>query len=335
MSSRLKIIATGCIVITTVIAIHLAIVNQSESRQSLPSRQIALWPTTLELGSGKVGEIKEGMFYLRNQSDSEVNYNIVTSCNCTKVEPRSGTIKPHVEIPIKAQLKLRESGLDEAVTIQAECNSNSGKLALSASMQAKCPAPFAASPKRLDFLKMTEGQTCQQTVVLTCSDGKNIEAADYSVDCNNPCIRTKLQSLTDGRIGLLVSVTSPLGKEELSERVQVFCKRLDHSVVIPVIVDCTNPIQFSPAILRLNTTLGDSRADKNLFVWTTDIAKTDKVTIASPKGISVHLAETLTNGRLRYRVAFDDSYVPSNNERIRISLEGEQSSSRYVTVVQQ
>ncbi len=112
----------------------------------------------LHLGRGKPGQVLDGSIRLRNTGGQPLAFTVQTSCGCTDVRPRAGTLAPRDALDVHLGVRLDTAGSERDVLVTIVSN-DPARPSVNVMLRAECPAPIKVSPARADFGSVARSTT--------------------------------------------------------------------------------------------------------------------------------------------------------------------------------
>jgi hypothetical protein len=258
---------------------------------------------TGDLGDGTPGETKHGKMTLCNTSDAELTFSIVGSCNCLRLEPRSGKIGRGENRTVEVDVKLKGHGSSETVTLNIEAVAGARKQVEQILFTARCPLPISTRPLHADFGRVPQGKGASLTLQLLAKNNAPWKERGLQAQVSSPYVQAVLhQDAAGAELRLTLSPDAPAGL--LRSEVTVLARDKDISTTIPLSADVVRPVQFAPAVLRFPS--GSSRR-MTFLVWRGDGAPVGTLKPQNlPAGVEVRVLSEPGARRLRALVTLAD-----------------------------
>jgi hypothetical protein len=278
----------------------------------LPILQLSV--NRLDLGNGKPNEIKRGSITIRNVGSVLARFTISASCGCTELEPRSGTLGPDEEQPVRVGIQLpgySNSEKSSQLTVAAD----GSRAPLSCLVLAKCPPPLKVSCDYIDF-----GRVSSRT---------HAAAAEVAVEAmpDQPALRIGSLSVRHESEHFLVTTNEeespfvvqikpgtdlPVG--DYFDTLELRMSNSDEALRIPIRLQIVDDISVIPptVFLRCDPDTGKPRP-ANLLVTNArpQWPEGDLVIVKGPPGILLENTGggNSTNNKIRrFRLSFADEW---------------------------
>ena len=205
---------------------------------------------SLELGSGKVGEVKRGTFKISNAGGTPLDFQTEVTCACTEVSQKAGRIGPKESIILRVGVSLSEEG---SRTARLSITSNDpDKPRLDLVVHAHCPMALNVVPRSVDFGDVTYGTSQQFSIFITHPDPAiKLRPDQISLKTASPHISTSIEQNEPGemKVVLRLGKESPLGL--FHEDAVLSLQGEDRTLSVPITANVVTIIGTSPKSLIL------------------------------------------------------------------------------------
>lgn len=219
------------------------------------SPSMALSTGRLDLGDGKPGAKMRGIFQIRNGGSRPLEYQIQSTCGCTELTPRSGTVDPGGSQDVSVALTLPEyAGSEQSVKVLVKCN-DPHRPAATCSVTAKCPAPFEATPKFVNLGEVIRDDLGLVSEVLEIrgSGGKVLDnPGRLRLRHESQHIQINQELTADGVIRLKISLSPQTPCIELYDTLELrLGNSSDRVVKVPMHARVVEPVYVVPSTVFL------------------------------------------------------------------------------------
>ncbi len=110
-------------VLTLVVAVVTFAAIRTIRARPIPSTpRIDLPPFMLDLGTGKLGDIRDGVFQVRNRGTAPLAISFQPSCGCSDLRPRVASIPPGEVLDVHVGIRLVEEPAEKVVRVAISSN---------------------------------------------------------------------------------------------------------------------------------------------------------------------------------------------------------------------
>jgi hypothetical protein len=267
------------------------------------------------LGEGKPGEVKKAHFTLTNHGDLPGSFTVTGSCNCLKLEPKTGQLAPGEQREVHLEVKLKREGQDEPITLNVKMNADGQQQEEQVRFLARCPAPLSAKPATVDFGRLPQGQGAVAVLRLFDKAGQPWRQGALQVRSSQPHCQATLQQTAEGtELQVCLAPQAPAG--HIGGEVVVSAPGTEISITIPLTGEVVQPVQFAPAALRFP---GGSSRRLILMVWRGDGQPLGVLSpVALPAGVQVQFLSEPTVKRQRVAVTLADGAVVPAGAKLQL-----------------
>ncbi len=275
------------------------------ARRGIAVPVLVLPRSALDLGSGKAGEIRDGVFHVENRGAAPLAVSFSPSCGCSELRPRVASIAPNEVLDVRVGIRLSEEPAEKIVTIAVSSNDPMHPQS-SFQVRAKCRPPLEVHPVAVEFGHILNGRAASSEIKVTNGDGGPLPVdARVQAVSDSPHVAasaTVPNGSGEAVVRIDLSPTAPIGA--LRCNVAITLEPAGLRVSIPVSSNIRGEYSVAPSVLEWPA--GARAREVYFHVWRSDgkpIPPLDRV--EAPTGARV---EATANGskRRRYRVAAHD-----------------------------
>ncbi|QDT99534.1 Ig-like domain-containing protein [Gimesia aquarii] len=286
--------------------------------------RISIKERSLDLGNGKPGEEMQGELVFENTGSKPLEYNIVTSCGCTSLTPRKGTLDIGESQTANVVLKLPEYAKSEkAVRIIVHSN-DPDQPEVNCSARARCPAPFQLRPESINetFYELNELQ--EASFQIEVSPGESETAfADvelFQISSNNKFLHVNKPELRNGMYHFQIAVDDEMKYKENYGTIELSHKGDARKMVLPVSLKLVDRVLIVPSQVQLKKNEDGTFQDIVFTIINRQLDKELSVIelITPPDGISIKDQTSIGKNKKQIQVGVTDTF--SNTSEIKLEF---------------
>ncbi len=198
-----------------------------------------------------------------------MEFTIHSSCGCTSVEPRKGTVQRKCQQEIKLTVVLPEyANAERAVQVAVESNDTSHSTRI-CYVSAKCPSPFTVEPSYLDFGELIDGDMAcpSQAIELHETDGHYLmNMNNLHVSYKSAYIQVVPELINEKAKRLKVSLKSNLPYGDLYDTIFLNIGDDFREMRVPIHVSHVHPISAVPSTLFLRCDASNANKETGEFI---------------------------------------------------------------------
>lgn len=271
------------------------------------------------LGEGKPHQTLRGKFRLRSVGSEPVEFKLSSSCGCTSLEPRTGTIFPGDVQIVDFALRLGNLGTERTADIWVETN-DSNQSYNRLHIHGICPAPLTAKPSSIDFGNVARGRQKTATVDLFAKGGHPLTDSDsLTFESSNPRIAVTSLRTASGALQLAVKLDTGKCDARIYGIVRISISAPDLEIRLPVRANVCGPVRVVPPNVALRT-LGENR-EANFLVIRMDGQSLGSIRpLDLPEGLELQELSGPTDKRRRFRLLAGDHFKPNQTVEIKLRI---------------
>lgn len=215
------------------------------------SRLVVLPETsTIDLGSGRPGEVKESVLTLRNEGSRSLYFNVRGSCTCrAEVVPTDGLLAPGQTVEVQVRFPLRHEGQREQALIRVETNDPKQPVH-ERLFTATSETILEITPPTLDFGTLLEGS--RRTAHVTVRPGLGAQDSELRsvlliCDCPRVCLQ-ELPSFGQWRT-FAVTVLEGIPQGSFVAELRVVWPELNYAHTVQIRAEVVGPLGMAPVTL--------------------------------------------------------------------------------------
>jgi hypothetical protein len=224
---------------------------------------------SLNLGSGRAGQVMHSTFRIFNRGSELLDYEILTSCGCTNLSPRQGSINKGASQEIQLAITLESEGKDKSVQITVYSNDRT-QPSVTFFARSECPARLTATPQRIDFGIIRVGETPELTFTVRDMrippSTKEVVSVLARWDQNR--FRVKYKSISKSEWLFSVSLIAVDSASYIGDTIRILFPDGDAALEVPVTARVIGKISIAPSVLYYS--MQDNVSELSFRVWRPD-----------------------------------------------------------------
>ena len=328
MKNRTTITFTLCLLL---FLLAFVIYRKVQSSQ-FDGPQISIQEKILDLGNGKPGEKMQGELVIQNTGSKPLEFNIWTSCGCTSLTPRKGTLQPGNSQTANVVLKLSENANSEK-TVQIIVHSNDTQQPkVNCMARARCPAPFVLQPERINDTFYNERELQEAVFEIEVSPNSAepafADVKQLQVTSNNNLLHINKPELRNGKYHFQIVVDDNMKHKENYGTIELSHKDDARKMVLPISLKLVERVLIVPSSVQLKKNEDGTFQDLVLTIINRQLDKelTDIELINPPAGISIKDQASIGKNKRQIRVGFSSGQLNAREISLELFCQGIGSS---------